>query len=304
MRTVPDCLIERVSTAIEGNPNRSKTAITQLVKGTKQDVLRAIDTLIASGHVQSTPGERAPTLLSVRPYRSGNDPTTGSLWDLSGLAAAQPVHFHPLTPTMFVMVFSQRWHTTTPSGTDPGAFTSHSEDTTPGWVLVRAPAGGASTIGGSYALPTNIPGTRTLVAAASRATDYLYTLCTDGSVAVLTMIGTSSVNSFTIIGEERPLRIGEIGWILFAFRHATMLATPVTSVTPARRATFPTRSHGSGCATSCHCVRGVRGREAEVAGQFGRREHVRRGGHPGRLLAFARLGLLERARPKEPRDPV
>jgi len=134
--------------------------------------------------------------------RSVADPTLGSLWNLAGLAAAQPVHFHPLTPTTFVMVFSRRWYAPTCSGTDPGAYSAHSEDTTPGWVLVSTP-GGTRTIGAGYALPTNTPGVRRLVGAASRATNYLYTLTTDDTaVAVLTMIATAPAKPFTITGEE------------------------------------------------------------------------------------------------------
>ncbi len=65
-----ESLMDRVSRAVELNPGTTKTGITRLVKGTKQDVLRAIDVLVTTGHVQSTPGERAPTMVSVRPYRS------------------------------------------------------------------------------------------------------------------------------------------------------------------------------------------------------------------------------------------
>lgn len=49
---------------------------------------------------------------------------------------------------------------------------------------------------------------------------------------------------------QRPLRIGEIGRITFAISHAATLTSPITSVTQARRVTFPTRSKTLGVAAS------------------------------------------------------
>jgi hypothetical protein len=68
---VSSVMLERVSRTIELNPGQTKTRITRLVKpGTKPDILRAVDSLIATGYVVSTPGEVARTLVSARPYRA------------------------------------------------------------------------------------------------------------------------------------------------------------------------------------------------------------------------------------------
>ena len=42
--------------------------------------------------------------------------------------------------------------------------------------------------------------------------------------------------------DQRPLRVGEIGWITLTLGHTPTLTTSVTLVTQARRVTFPTRS--------------------------------------------------------------
>lgn len=61
--------MERASRAIESRPRTTKTALARLISGKRQDVLAAIGRLCAEGYVQTTPGERAPVLTSVRPYR-------------------------------------------------------------------------------------------------------------------------------------------------------------------------------------------------------------------------------------------
>jgi hypothetical protein len=65
--------MDRVSRTIESHPGLSKTAVARVTSGKRQDVLAAISQLCTEGYVQTTPGERAPVLTSIRPYRC--DPT-------------------------------------------------------------------------------------------------------------------------------------------------------------------------------------------------------------------------------------
>jgi hypothetical protein len=54
---------------IESNPGMTKTALGRRISGKRQNVLVAISALCAQGYVQTTPGERAPILISIKPYR-------------------------------------------------------------------------------------------------------------------------------------------------------------------------------------------------------------------------------------------
>ncbi len=64
-----ESLTERASLAIESHPRMTKTAVSRLISGKRQDVLAAISALAEQGYVQTTPGGFAPVLTSVKPYR-------------------------------------------------------------------------------------------------------------------------------------------------------------------------------------------------------------------------------------------
>jgi hypothetical protein len=112
-------------------------------------------------------------------------PRVGVMYDPTSIAAVQPIHCHPLTPNRYLMVFSRRWYDATTDTADPGAYTAHTEDTTPGWVMLNTPVGSRAIVGDGYSIPLRTPAIDvTLTAACSRATEYLYLLASatvDGS---------------------------------------------------------------------------------------------------------------------------
>ena len=115
--------------------------------------------------------------------RSADSPAQGSIYSPATLAAAAPVHFHPVAASDHVMVFSHRWHDAAPDPAALGSYTAHTEDPSPCWVRIHA-SGVPTPIGGSY----TIPGTEgtTLVGACTRMT-YLYVLSvTDSGAALIT----------------------------------------------------------------------------------------------------------------------
>ncbi|OBY33485.1 hypothetical protein [Mycolicibacter kumamotonensis] len=113
--------------------------------------------------------------------RSTDDLSAGSIYDLDNFAAAQPVHFHPTRPGVFVMLFSRRWHDATLSASDVGSYSTYTEDATPGWTQIDS-AGYSTMIGQSYAIPH---ASGTLVAACSRDTTYLYALSATGDTGLI-----------------------------------------------------------------------------------------------------------------------
>jgi hypothetical protein len=118
-------------------------------------------------------------LSQVLTTRSIAHPEQGSIYDPMNFAAITPVHVHPTRPGRYVVLFSQRWYGATGSSTDPGAYTAHSVDTGPGWVIVDTAGSRRMASSESYAVP-GIAG-RTLTAACSRSNTYLYALSSVGA---------------------------------------------------------------------------------------------------------------------------
>lgn len=109
-------------------------------------------------------------------------PRRGVIYNPTTLAAVAPVHFHPIGAGRFLMVFSRRWHTATPTAGTPGSYANtYTEDEEPGWALVDAHS--VRTSGRSFGVPG--PAQRFLTAACSRSNVYLYLLSTLGSGAAL-----------------------------------------------------------------------------------------------------------------------
>jgi len=114
--------------------------------------------------------------------RSLQAPVQGMIYDPAELAAVVPVHFHPLTPQRYLMLFSRHWTDATVSESHPGAYTDYTEVLDPGWVTISS--GWVREIPWSSYL---IPGAdaksegqgRFLTAACSRTSDYLYVLTAD-----------------------------------------------------------------------------------------------------------------------------
>ncbi len=98
----PTLLMERVSDHLERiGQLQSKSTITSEVTGNKDYLLKALDALIAEGHVTTAPGARRAVLCTlVRPYRQVDDPLSDKyvqpeervdLFDLSQEPRSRPV---------------------------------------------------------------------------------------------------------------------------------------------------------------------------------------------------------------------
>lgn len=145
--------------------------------------------------------------------RSATDPRPGAVWSPLNLAAAVPVHFHPTTsPGMggssFLMLNSQRWTAATLSATDPGAYSAHTLDANPNWVLVNGATGQVTAVNSGFDISMRTPNAgRTLTAAVSRGNDTLWTLSAaeqgDNTVAVVQHWNyNTAINTLNLISEE------------------------------------------------------------------------------------------------------
>lgn len=107
-----------------------------------------------------------------------SDPRLGSVYDLTDVAAAAPLWFHPLHDGRYLMLNSRRWYEASPAGGNPGAYTAFSEDLLPTWVVMDGPSGRRSAVPGySLTIPmTTAYDSRTLIAAATTSPDHLYLL--------------------------------------------------------------------------------------------------------------------------------
>ena len=160
------------------------------------------------GTVRTAPPTSLEGLTLYTSQRSADDPARGSLYNPATLAAAAPVHFHPLTATSYVMVFSHRWYNATPDPAALGRYTAHTEDPTPCWVRIHA-SGAPALIGGGY----EIPGTEntTLVGACTRGT-YLYVLSVDGlDSAVITQLYWNTGREIFVPVAQETLPMAEVG---------------------------------------------------------------------------------------------
>lgn len=122
----------------------------------------------------------------VTATRASSSAQLGTIYDNTELAAGSPVHFHPLTPTKFLVAFSRRWTAATPSATQVGFYSSYTEDLTPTW-FIAGPTGARSLVSSTPSIPVQTPAdTVRLRAGCSRAPGYIYLLhtATTGGVPV------------------------------------------------------------------------------------------------------------------------
>lgn len=121
-------------------------------------------------------------LSTVTSVRSATDPRPGAVYDNAVLAAAVPVHFHPMTAPALgganvMMLNSLRWRAATPAATNPGRFSAYTVDTMPSWLLVNAANGHSFAVNSGVGIPMTTPAdSATLTGAVSRGVDMLYTL--------------------------------------------------------------------------------------------------------------------------------
>lgn len=144
--------------------------------------------------------------ISVSTATPGIDPRAGSIYNLTDLAAAAPVWFHPVANGRHLMLNSRRWYNATPDGGAPGVFASYSEDLMPSWTVIDGPTGHRTPVLGFLtSIPTNIsPSGRVLTAAASRPSECLFLLSslTDTPGALLQRFNISGNGRATLAMEE------------------------------------------------------------------------------------------------------
>lgn len=112
----------------------------------------------------------------VTATRAASDNRRGVLYDNLVLAAGVPVHFHPISPTKFLVAFSRIWTAATPSATQLGFYSSYTESRVPSWFLADK-TGWRGYVGSSPIIPVQTAiDSITLVDGCSRAPDYVYLL--------------------------------------------------------------------------------------------------------------------------------
>lgn len=136
--------------------------------------------------------------------RRADDPRYGTAYDTTAFAAAVPVHFHPLAPNRCLMLCSTRWHTVTTGPDTPGAFSSYTADTTPGWRDLQLPSGHSVPMMGGYGIPIRGNyGPAVLTGAVSRGNAYLFTLySTSGGGVVSHWWYNTTLSSIGAVAEE------------------------------------------------------------------------------------------------------
>jgi hypothetical protein len=82
-------LTARAWRTIESNPGHTKSSLTRLITGKRQDVLAAINLLCDQGYVEATPGDRAKVLTAVKPYPGS--PSGEPVENQSSANGGQPV---------------------------------------------------------------------------------------------------------------------------------------------------------------------------------------------------------------------
>jgi hypothetical protein len=178
---------------------------------------------ISPDQVSSDAVDSVGVSVTIAPRRA-SDPRYGALYDISTLAASVPVHLHRLTNEQYLMIFSRRWHSATPSAGDPGGYTDFTEDTTPGWVKVSVPTGQRVTMSNGYTIPlVSNYDTPVLVDAVSRSTEYLYLLTSvnNGTKAVVSHWWQNTTTGAVIKHAEeqvtgaysRPANTSERAWL-------------------------------------------------------------------------------------------
>ena len=160
-------------------------------------------------------GTQDATGLSVA---TGVGANIGAAYDLSVMAAAAPIWFHPLRDGRHLMLNARRWYGVPPSGVNVGNYYStYTEDTTPSWRIVNGPTGVSSPIPGqSPNIPTGFSvDSPQLIGAVSRPPNNLYILTSanvsGSSHALVQNIYVSNIDSVTIAGEELAPTVSKRG---------------------------------------------------------------------------------------------
>jgi len=137
--------------------------------------------------------------------RTMDQPNQGLIWRQDVLAAGMPVHFHALPDGRWLMLLARRWTAATIGENGPQDYTDYTEDTAPCWVPLQVAANFGNTSGAVEPIPSNRPGTRVLVGAASRV-DFLFVLSqvTEGgqTSGLIQDFHTTRFGTINLINEE------------------------------------------------------------------------------------------------------
>lgn len=133
--------------------------------------------------------------------RNTSDPRTGQLYNLSTLAAADPVWFHPLSDGRCVGLFARRLTNAVlanPQTGGPLLYSAATESTTPSWAVFEPLSGAISVVGD---VPTDTVGQRVLSAAVSRG-NYLFVLSRIGDEGLLQHFRVTGGQGLLLQAEE------------------------------------------------------------------------------------------------------
>lgn len=144
----------------------------------------------------------------VTASRDQKAPRSGIIYDPATLAAAQPIWFHPMSDGRYLALFSRRLTNATLSPVTINGvllYSDYSLSTAPCWAPIGLKTGQIDKV---TLIPSELPGPRTLVAAASRG-EYLFTLSTyktsadaDTTQALLQNFRVTPYTGITLLGEE------------------------------------------------------------------------------------------------------
>lgn len=195
---------------------------------------------ISTSQVHADSVDDAALSIVTAPQRA-NESRYGAVYDSTNLAAMVPIHFHPISSSEYLVLFSRRWHAATHSSDDPGSYTDYTEVIEPGWFRVSVPTGQRTLVGDGFSIPTRNTYTSTeLIDAVSRANDYLYLLMsvtTDTTTTglVSNWSQNTTTGAVTSLAEEelppavsRPPEITELAWETFSAAQRTELGSAVT----------------------------------------------------------------------------
>lgn len=134
--------------------------------------------------------------------RSASNSRLGTFYDNTTMAAGALVHVHPISSSQFLAAFARRWTTATPSPTQAGYFSAHTEDLTPTWFILGA-SGARTLVASSPAIPIATPGlgSPTLVDGTSLA-DYVFLLHSTATGGLIQHFRVATAGRVVPVGEE------------------------------------------------------------------------------------------------------
>lgn len=127
---------------------------------------------------------------------SASNSRLGSAYNPTTLAGLGPVWVHPTYSGRVLVVSARRWYAGTPLGGTPGAYSAHSTDMAPSWVLLDGPTGHTLSVPGQtleVPMLTSASGVA-LVGAASRPPALLFLL----SSATVAGVATAVLQRFSL----------------------------------------------------------------------------------------------------------